>query len=142
MALPKIFGKWEYLKQHRYINAHLLAKLAKEKYFYSKIPLEIFDNIGDDTIHNVKHTLTNNYFNDVITARFYFEQKRLWGLSVTKGVSELIDDKEINNFLTKTLTKYQNYLDDHKTNLKNYLHQSIKNGNIIHNNKKQAQKAR
>jgi len=123
-ALPLIFGKWKYLKNNKYINAHHLARLAIEKYFISELPLDVFDDLNnDEPIHNLDHPFTDNYFNDEITARFYFEQERLWNLPVTKNISELINDKEINNFLEKTLTKYQIYLDDHKTKLKNYQYQ-------------------
>ena len=123
-ALPLIFGKWEYLKDNKYINAHYLAKLAIEKYFISNIPLDIFDDLSDDDpIHILDHPFTDNSFNDEITARFYFEQQRLFDSSLRKNISELINDKEINNFLTKTLTKYQNYISEHETNLKNYRYQ-------------------
>jgi len=120
-VLPLIFGKWEILKQNKYINAHLLAKFAIEKYFSSDIPLDIFDELNEeDPIHNLVHSFTDNSFNDEITARFYFEQQRLFGSSLRKNISELINDKEINNFLTEALTKYQNYISEHETNLKNY----------------------
>ncbi len=120
-ALPLIFGKWEMLKQNKYINAHLLAKFAIEKYFSSDIPLDIFDELNEeDTIQDLDHPFTDNSFNNEITARFYFEQQRLFGSSLRKNISELINDKEINNFLTKTLTKYQNYISEHEANLKNY----------------------
>ena len=119
-ALPLIFRKWEYLKKNKYINAHYLAKLASEKYFVSNLPLDIFDDIGDDTIHDLDHPFTDNSFNDVITARFYFEQQRLFDSPATKNIVNLVNDEEINNFLTKVLVRYRNYIVEHNTILKSY----------------------
>ena len=119
-ALPWIFGKWEYLKQNRYINAHYLAKLASERYFISNIPLDVFDDIGDDVIHDLDHPFADNSFNDVITARFYFEQQRLFDSPVTKNIANLVNDEEINNFLTKVLVRYRKYIVEHNTILKSY----------------------
>jgi len=119
-ALPLIFGKWEFLKRHKYINAHYLAKLADEKYFITNIPLDVFDDIGDDTIHDLDHPFGDNSFNDVITARFYFEQQRLFYSPVTKNITNLVNDEEINNFLTKVLVRYRDYIIEHNTILKSY----------------------
>lgn len=126
-ALPLIFGKWKYLKQNKYINAHFLAKLAIDKYFPSNIPLDIFDDLRDDEPDDdLDHPFTNNSFNDEITAIFYFGQERLFESPFTKKISRLINDKEINNFISKTFTKYQNYIDEHNAILKNYQRQFSK----------------
>lgn len=126
-TLPLIFGKWEYLKKNKYINAHYLAKLASDKYFIPSIPLDIFDDLSDDEpIHNLDHPFTNNWFSDEITARFYFEQQRLFDSPSTTNIIGLINNKEINDFIEKTFTKYQNYIGEHGTILKNYRHKFIK----------------
>ena len=130
-ALPLIFDKWEYLKQNRYINAHYLAKLASERHFYFKIPLDMFDEIGDDTINELEHPITNNSFNDIITAIFYFEQQQLFDSPVTKNISKLIKDKEINNFLTKVLVIYRNYITEQNIILKNYQRQFSERNKLL-----------
>ena len=56
----------------------------------------------------------------MITARFYFEQQRLFDSPVTKNIANLVNDEEINNFLTKVLVRYRNYIVEHNTILKSY----------------------
>lgn len=125
-ALPLIFDKWKDLKQNKYINAHFLAELAIDKYFISDMPLDIFDEHSDDEfgedeiMHNSTHPFADNSFADEITARFYFEQKRLFEFGYIKDISKLIKDKKVICFLKKVLVKYNNYIKDQKMYLNMY----------------------
>jgi len=97
-VLPLIFGKWKYLKQHKLINAHYLAKFANDKYFISDLPLDIFDEHSEDdpsedeAMHNSTHPFANNSFADEITARFYFEQKRLFEFGLIRDISKIFQN--------------------------------------------------